>query len=387
MHHVHLIISVFFFLSMNLFAQDNYEQARKYFDDGQLDSARYLINISLSKNPQSEDYFLSGLIHEAQGAPLRAVSDYEAVIKKGGQQLEAYFQKGLIYYHSGSREKAIEDFTYVIDHIDQSETQAIYFGNDPNDGRGTFLTTLQSMKGKVYQYRGLAYKDLGKWEKAMSDFEVALENDAGADIYVNRSQLYSKMGKTTKAIEDLNHAVSLDPLSYVAWYNLILLDSKTRIPDAILADETFVPLLNLLAANAYENNEYEQALEYYTKALENNPYDDLALIGRGKAYLRLEKYLSARKDFINALQENSSRKEALYLIGNSFFYQKSFEEAISFYEQYLSTDPLHEHVLYNVAVSYLSVRDEPNACIYLRRASNMGMDQATEQMSRYCTKQ
>jgi len=148
-------------LLSNLHAQDPYDLARRHFGENQLDSARYFINQRLGRNPSSSDYFLSGMIHEAEGKHLRAIADYEAAAKKDQNNLEAYFQKGLIYYNTASTDQAIKDFTYVIENASNSSTKAVYFASDPSGNRGTFMTTLQSMIGKVYQYRGMAYKKTG----------------------------------------------------------------------------------------------------------------------------------------------------------------------------------------------------------------------------------
>jgi len=78
-------------------AQDYYDLARKYFNEDQLDSARYYINKNLTRKPSAEDYFLSAMVHEAENKELRALADYEAVIQQDPNNLEAYFQKGMIY--------------------------------------------------------------------------------------------------------------------------------------------------------------------------------------------------------------------------------------------------------------------------------------------------
>lgn len=370
-----------------LSAQDYYGKARKNFNKDELDSARYYINKNLVRKPTAEDYFLSALIHESQDAPLRALADYEAVIQKDPDNLDAYFEKGLIYFNSASHSKAIEDFTHVIDHIDQSQTRAVYFGNDPNGVEGTFITTLQSFKGRMYQYRGLAYKNVGEGDKALQDFEASLQYDSTANVFINRSQLYSRMGKDALAIDDLKTAVSLDPDSYLAWYNLALLDESAKLPDQLLQDDSFSPMLNLLGANAYVSQEYKLSVKYYTKSIENDADADLALIGRGKAFLKLGSYGQARADFIKALQLNPERTESFFLIGNSFFYEGDHENAIGFYEQYLSINPFYENIWYNSAMSYLSIDEGEKACTYLKKAANLGMAEAEKMLAKHCDSQ
>ncbi|SNT07084.1 Tetratricopeptide repeat-containing protein [Ekhidna lutea] len=381
------ILLTLLIVQSNLWAQDYYDLARAHFHDDQLDSARYYININLSKNPGAEDYFLSAMIHEAENKDLRALADYEAVIKYEPNNLEAYFQKGLIYYNSASTEQAIRDFTFVLENQQGSETKAVYYGSDPTGAKGTFLTTLQSMISRVYQYRGMAYQKLGDWDNALKDFTSAFEYDTIADCFINRSQLYSKMGNDQAAIADLKAALRIDSTNYHAWYNLAILDESTQLPLFLLNDQEFTPMLNLVGANAYESGEYGLAAKYHTKAIEANPEDDLAYLSRGKALLRTGAYGQARQDFIKALQLNPARSEAFHLIGNTLFHEKKYKDAVGFYERYLSVDRGYKNVWFNTAMAYLSMNENDKGCEYLQKADELGMGQASELMEKHCGSQ
>ncbi|MEP1033702.1 tetratricopeptide repeat protein [Ekhidna sp.] len=373
--------------AFEVFSQDYHDQARAKFNENDLDSARFFIDKNLTRKPDADDYFLSAMIHEAQNKSLRALADYEAVIQKDPSNLEAYFQKGVIYYNSASTDQAIKDFTYVIENQSGSETRAIYYGNDPFGSKGTFLTTLQSMISRVHQYRGMAYQKMGNWNAALSDFSQAFAYDSLADCFVNRSQLYVKMGREADAIKDLKEAIRLDSSNYHAWYNLAILDEEAQLPMSLLTNQEFTPMLNLVGANAYESGEFDLAAMYHTKAIEANPEDDLAYINRGKALLRTGAYGQARQDFIKALQLNSTRMEAFYLIGNSLFHEKKYKEAIGFYEQYLSLDAGYENVWFNAAMAYLNMKEPEKSCQYLQKASRLGMKQADDMIGEHCDSQ
>lgn len=382
-----LISSVFLFTTLSGFSQSYYDKARTFFENNQLDSARFYVNKELQKKPSSDDYFLSGLIHEAEGKDLRALADYEAVVKFNPNNMEARFQKGLIYYNSASTEQAIKDFTYVIENHHRSTTNAIYFGHDPLGSKGTFVTTLQSMLGRVYQYRGLAFKKLGNNEKALEDFNQSFKYDIVADFYINRSQLFTKMGESQLAKNDLRRALELEPENYLAWYNLALIDEHAKLPDYLVHDDEFAPMLNLLGANAYERGDYVTSMRYLTKAIGNNPDDELAYLNRGKAQMKTGSFREARGDFLRALRLNQQNIEAFYLIGNSFFYEGNFEEAIGFYERYLSVDRGYMNVWYNAAMAYLSVDKLQRACACLKNAEQLGMEKATSDVKKHCDTQ
>ncbi len=370
-----------------VFSQDYYDKARAKYHENDIDSARYFINKNLAKKPNAEDYFLSAMIHEAEGKDLRALADYEAVIQREPDNMEAYFQKGLIYYNSASTEQAIKDFTFVLENSWNSETKAVYYASDPTGAKGTFLTTLQSMIGRVYQYRGMAHKKMGNYDLALQDFTKAFEFDTLADCYINRSQVFDKMGDKRAAVNDLKEALKIDSTNYHAWYNLTILDETTQLPSYLLEDEEFLPMLNLVGANAYESGDFDTSVRYYSKAIEANAEDDFAYIGRGKALLRIEEFGAARQDFMKAMQLNPSRTETFYLIGNSLFHEKRFKDALGFYEQYLSIDSDYENVWFNAAMASLSLEESDKACRYLKKASDLGMTQADVLIEKHCDSQ
>lgn len=379
------LFSICFLLTV--VGQDSYDRARQYFDANQIDSARFYINRYLDRSPSIKGYFLSGMIHEAEGKALRALVDYEAVIRNDPKHLEAYFQKGLIYYNIASYAQAIKDFSMVIRQYSSSETHVVYFVNDPFGSKSTFITTLQSILGRVYQYRGLTHEKLGDMDSALSDFNQSFAFDTLADYYINRSQLHAGMGQEDLAIDDLKAAIKLEEDNYLAWYNLALLDNDTELPVELLEDDTFTPMLNLLGAHAYENKNYPLAVSYLTKAIEANNKDELAYLNRGKAFLKTGMYPQARADFLEVLQINPNALEVFFLIGNAYFYEKNYEDAIGFYERYLASDRGYKNVWYNAAMAYLSLQKTDRACECLRQSHGLGMDRAESLLDKYCQSQ
>ena len=64
----------------------------------------------------------------------------------------------------------------------------------------------------VYEYRGLAHYYNGDNEKAVEDFNFAIELDPlYATSYWGRAQAYQKMGQLEAALSDLQDFVALNP--------------------------------------------------------------------------------------------------------------------------------------------------------------------------------
>ena len=68
--------------------------------------------------------------------------------------------------------------------------------------------------------RGLAYADKEDYDRAIADYDKALELDPkDATAYNNRGFTYDKKGDYDKAIADYNKALELDPKDATAYNN------------------------------------------------------------------------------------------------------------------------------------------------------------------------
>lgn len=364
-------------------ASQLYEEARDFYRVRNLDAAIEKCEASLSLSNNAEAYYLSGLIYEAMGKDLRAVSAYEATLKIDPLYNEALFQKAIIYLNYGDPSQSVKDFNLLIDKGGMGETRGIYFEQDPMGSTGTSVVSLSTLTGKIYYYRGQAHAKLEHYDQAIADFGEAIAIDSAADYYVGRGLAYVHNGEIELAENDFKTAIQLEPSNQIAWYNLAITNPSTKLPSELLSDNTFAPTLGLLAAQAMVDQEYKDAVKYLTQALKHHP-EPLHYINRGRAYMKLRKYDMARSDFNAARKIDPTRFECMHLIGNTYFFQKNYELAISFYNQYLTIDPQSAMVWYNAAMSYLEIESDQEACHYLNKANNLGMVQAKEMIDKHC---
>ena len=70
-----------------------------------------------------------------------------------------------------------------------------------------------------YNTRGRSYSELGKNERAIEDYDKAIELDPDDDgAYNNRGFSYRRLGQYQRAIEDFDKAIELDP-NFAGAYN------------------------------------------------------------------------------------------------------------------------------------------------------------------------
>lgn len=356
-------------------ARELYEESLQHYRAKQFGTARDLVSRSLDLLPSADAYYLSGLVHEAQGRDIRAIADYEAALQLEPQYREAIFQKGLLYLRNEDPSQAIRDFEVLLGFGESSTTRGVYFEVDPSDNLAVGVLTMENSRARIHYYRGLAFQKLGERARALEDFDKAILADRRPEFFNARALLLESIGEREQAIQNLREAIEIDPLNHLAWYNLVRLDEAAQLPEELKSGEAG-PTATLLASRAHEEGNYEEALRYYNLSLQGDQKDPLMLINRGRVLAKLNRQTEARQDFTEAKRLDPGRVEALYLIGNTFFFQKQYDRAVAFYNEYITVNPTEASVWYNGAVSYLNLGNDQEACHYLSRAARLGMKEA-----------
>src|SRR5580692_10135027 len=149
--------------------------------------------------------------------------------------------------------------------------------------------------------RGMAYLFKGDLDRALTDFNKAVELDPTyAMALVDRGTAYDNKGDHAHAIVDFDAALKLDPKS----------------PDA---------LTGRCAARAEAGDDLQQALADCEQSLQIRGKDAGTLNSRGFAYLRLGRFDEALADYNAALKLNPQLASALY--GRGLAKQKKGDNA------------------------------------------------------------
>ncbi len=366
-------------------ADQLYQEAFNHYKKSELGLARSLVDESIQVQETPESRYLSGLIFEKAHKPLRAVSEYEATVNLNPEYREAVFKKALIYLEYGNPEQAAKDLTSLLNTFSNfHETTTIMFQIDESGGSQNKLMTTNMMESQLHFYRAQAYQKIGADDQALNDYNRAIELEQTPDFYIGRGLLHASTKQHTLARRDFTNAIAHDSTNHLAWYNLATLDDEIVLPPSLLLGAEFAPTLGLLASREMEKGNYPTARNYLDKALKINPEDDLSLVNRGRAKLKMKQYASARNDFNQALRVNPQRYESLYLIGNAYFFEKNFKHALAYYDQYLSIDSANGMIWYNAAMCHFELEADLDACHYLERADHYGMVQASAMIQKHC---
>ena len=206
----------------------------------------------------------------------------------------------------------------------------------------------ESRDAQFYYNRGNAYAGKRQYDKAISDFNKALEiNPRFAEAYRERGLAYFGKGQFDQWILDSNKADEVDPKAAsiftdrgkfcVGKYQYD--ESISNFNKAIEIDPRFDEAYNMRGFVYGEKGQYDRASSDLNKALEVDPRFTEAYNNRGLVYWNKGQFDSAISDFNKAIEINP--RPASYYInrGKAYVEKSQYEQAISDYSKALEIDP------------------------------------------------
>jgi tetratricopeptide (TPR) repeat protein len=365
-------------LVLHGFTQNSLEEVRSLHHQGYHKEALTLLREYLGQYPSTTAYYLESVIHESLGNNMQAISSLTEVIRLDVNHLEAHFKRAELFYQLGLYQEAISDLDYILDFQNSGDTQAIYFKIDPTGKDQVEVTSLVDMKDQVYGLRGLSYQAIGRFDHALDDLTEAIRRDSVSQNFVNRALLWKELNEFDQSRSDLYEAIRLDSNMVHAWYNLLLIEPALNLPEEILSDQQFVPLLTYQAVEAFQKGDLVLADQLFKNALKIKADDPLLLINAGRLSDKQGDYDQAIEYYRRCRLVEPDMFELLYLIANSLHKKGDYSLASSYYEQYLARDGTNEHVWYNAALNYRALDDKEETCRCLKMAMSEGFDLGTE---------
>lgn len=199
--------------------------------------------------------------------PFTPQTRYDLQIAREPENADLRVQRGYAYMDLGAYESALGDFNMAIE-LDDSLPEA-YLG------------------------RGALRFYLREWSAALEDFDRALElNPVYADAFAWRGRLLAARGEYDAGLEALRWAVSLDgsnPLNYT-WLGQALLDSgdfvsaRGEFTTALLLDPRSIEAYVGRAMAAAKQGDIDAAQDDLHAALAIGPYEPAALHGQAWLY-------------------------------------------------------------------------------------------------------
>jgi tetratricopeptide (TPR) repeat protein len=233
---------------------------------------------------------------------------------------------------------------------------------------------------------GNAYVELGKYDKAITEFQAALKIDPGfvkADY--NLALAYAHARRTDDAVAVLKRLLRADPentqvLSALGWaYHLAGRD------DDALSQYSAVIGLSPADLNALYNSGIilwklkrpQEAMEKFTVLLSKAPDDTDALFAAGSLLLSLDDAVGSGDMLARYLEKKPADTEGWYLLAAGAERQKKYARALEAYEKILAIDAAQGDAWFGETRLLLTVvEDSPRGLDALGKALTAGFKDA-----------
>ena len=228
----------------------------------------------------SEHYFQLGREHARDDEFNRAIMLFSRAIELNPQNFGAYSFRGAVYFEIKSYKKALEDFDKALD-----------------------------MKPECvlcYSSRAQTKEKLEDWIGAYEDYTSAIVfSPKDPELYYKRASLFVYINKNRdKALSDLAKCFDIDSKNKSRYYRMrASIFSLSQEKEKAILDYKELLRLGENDSNTFYNigscyfslEYYDKAVEYFNKAINIDPDNDLALFEMAKTYSVLDEKEEALK--------------------------------------------------------------------------------------------
>jgi tetratricopeptide (TPR) repeat protein len=235
----------------------------------------------------------------------------------------------------------------------------------------TDLINANPKEGRFYTLRASSWWALNKPEKALEDFDKAIElGYEQPHAYASRGLFLASSGELDKAIADYNKALELDPEDISplinraaakmnqAKYDEAITDYTSAIEKKLEAKESIKSLLNQRAIAFKAAEKPEDAIKDFDALIKDDPKDFNATMGRGYVHFQQANYEEAVKDFARAIELKPEDPVARNNRGYNLFQLGKHADALDDYNEALALSPKYGLALQNRAWLLATSPDE-----------------------------
>jgi tetratricopeptide (TPR) repeat protein len=248
----------------------------------------------------------------------------------------------------------------------------------------------------AYAYDLYDKKDYGQ---SILYFEDAIElSPKEASAYFGYAQANDKMGCTDTALENYRKAVSLAPgnVEYNMALNMFMTNhkmeaAKNSLPSEVIVNKAStdeIPVAidsnknsteyDALIKNgdeAYKKQNYNDALDYYTKAVIYAPQDKITMLKIANIYKLTGNNTKALTFYDRLLTLDKNNADAIFNKGLVLANQKNYDDSIKCFERVIQLSPDYPYAYYSLGMAYEQKGDNSKALEYYYLYSGIEQDE------------
>ena len=315
------------------------------------------------------------------GNSKEAVKELTKAIEISPQYKDAYIQRAFIYLILKDPDGAMNDFNEAIKMMNNLPT------NDLTEDEG-------KEDAEIYFNRGdLLYKEYHKYEKAIDDYNKAIEIEPTfKEAYYYKGLCYEGLKKYKEAAENITKAIQnglKDTTIYMKRANLFfttedyekaIIDYTKLIHDFKMQDD----IIYLHRGICYNRTgKYQPALKDLTRALGFYRENSDVYVERGIANTKLKLYSTAMTDFRNAEIYSPKNPKVFEFRGDMYNDMKNYDKAIEDYTKSIKLKSSAERY-YKRGLCEETIHDKMRACQDYKIAAEGGNAEAGEKIKTLC---
>ncbi|OYQ65540.1 hypothetical protein B9G53_07035 [Pseudanabaena sp. SR411] len=337
------------------------DQASKLNKSQKYEEAFFAVNEALRLNPkQYQSWYNRGLILRSLDRYNDAINSHIEAFRLCGNDFDMPYEIACCYALQCRVKRSVEYLKIAI-----AASPEVYINQARSDSDFDLIRDSPSFKALVSNDEEKAYElykqaqermIYGEYDKATISFGkfLKLQPDHVEALY-ELACCYALQNKVQKAVEHLKEAITLSPDKYLAKAltdsSFELIRHRSSFKSLVSSDEEKADDLCTQAKDMMAIEDYRQAITIYNKALKIQPDNVIALLDKGFALFKLERYEEALKDLQKATDLDT--KGYIWHILDSAYCQFSDHENIfTCYSEACKTNPYSPEIWYGMARIY-----------------------------------
>lgn len=331
-------------------------------------------NRAIDLFPKNASYFFNrGILFFQTDDFSSAAADFSATVGLDNKFAEAYYNRGLTNIKLNKVQAAGEDFAQLRKLLitDEQKQQiakiaAVYFDKAFNElNAKKYQLSVQTFEevlsikpdiAEAWFHRAKGLTMLQDTLGAIESLDMALNHRPDySEAFYGRGDLWYNLEKFEKAALDYHRAYELNAFNYLAnvgegnaffaqklYDKAILSYTFVKVNEKkigqFLTDSVFAAMYNKLGLSYLRTQQLEKALEELDKAITRDDKFSDAYFNRGQAYESAGSQRRATTDFRKAVGLDSGNPYKYLILGDSFFKEENFKDAIQAYSEAIEHD-------------------------------------------------
>ncbi len=262
-----------------------------------------------------------------------AIANYQKAIKYAPERSWYYFEIAEIFREKGKLNQAIKGYKKSIEISKNYSYYKIfesYMGlgdslkqkGELDEAIEAYRNAIENMKisfisdyfyGKVYMEIGNIYYQQGKLDEANASYQEVLESGKiYPGIYNELGKALASKGELEKAIKNFQKAIDIKPTAYS---------------------------YSLLANTLFEQEKLEEAIAQFRNAIQIEPQNSYAYNSIGNILKKQGKLEAALNHYQKAIEADKNNFYAYHNIGDVRYQQDKLEEALAAYQKAIEINP------------------------------------------------